>query len=69
MCIDNLFKDCERIAQDYEKHLIDVVITFTEIEFSHKSKGQSVEYNILIGKTRQHYHDEYKKQHTNKYNS
>lgn len=61
--IEDLFKDCEKIAETYDEHLINVVVEFTRIEFGHKHQMTDVPYEILLSETEQHFKNKYQKSH------
>jgi hypothetical protein len=61
--IDDIFSDCEIIANNYEEHLINVLIEFTRIELKYKQQMTSVPYNIILNDTNKYFKDKYDKTH------
>ena len=59
--INDIFKDCEAIADKYEKKLIDVVIRYTEIEMKYKSKKECFNHNTIVIETNNHFKKMYNK--------
>ena len=55
MTIDNFFKDCESLAEKYEKHLLDVIIEYTRIELDFRKQMIDLSHEDILRLTGQHY--------------
>jgi hypothetical protein len=59
MAINNLFKDCEKIADDYGQNIADVVTQFTLIEMNHQLLNKTTNYKVLIERTEEYFRNLY----------
>jgi hypothetical protein len=51
--IEDVFKDCEAIAQKYETKLIKVVVRYAQIE--RKYQNRNIDHTKLMEKTEDHF--------------
>jgi hypothetical protein len=51
--IEDIFKDCESIADKYETKLIDVVLRYAQIE--RKYQNRDIDHKKLLEKTEEHF--------------
>ena len=61
MSINDLFQDCEQIANKYEVKLIDVVYKFSCIEEGYKREMTYVPYDNLLNETSNYFKKNYEK--------
>jgi hypothetical protein len=59
MSINNLFKDCGKIAVDYGQDIADVVTQFTLIELKGQVNNENHSYKFLIKETADYFRSVY----------
>lgn len=57
--IEQLFEDAEKISDKYDISQVDVIVEFTRIEHKELRAGKPYDYNVIRGKTEQHFKDKY----------
>jgi hypothetical protein len=55
--LDDVFKDCEVIAEKYEEKLINVVLRYAQIERKYQNKN--IDHSKLLEKTEDHFKNLY----------